>query len=187
MARATDTARRLGCFFMDTSSSSLFTHSRVRFHAGHCIAAVAPPDRLSMRFFCRVRDNSCQPSDTYSLTLFVRTVNAQKRFRPMRRYHRNTELASRVDGLARASFAQIETHPPSLPGLTRQSIFFARTDREDGGPAVKPAGDAGRWSSADPKRSERPPGRRRRGHVLRHLCEQRAAAGRPPPGPMAAR
>src|SRR5262245_51979697 len=61
MARATNMARRLGCFFMGTSSSSLFTH-------GHCTAAVAPPDR----------DNSDKPSDTHSLSLFVRTVNAQK-------------------------------------------------------------------------------------------------------------
>jgi hypothetical protein len=54
--------------------SSLFTH-------GHCIAAVAPPDR----------DNSDRPSDTHSLSLFVRTVNAQKELRCMRRPHRKTE------------------------------------------------------------------------------------------------
>src|SRR5262249_4474111 len=48
---------------------------------GHCIAAVASPDR----------DNSDRPSDTHSLSLFVRTVNAQKELRCMRRPHRKTE------------------------------------------------------------------------------------------------
>jgi hypothetical protein len=36
-----------------------------------------------------------------------------------------------------------------LPGLTRQSIFFAKIALRRMDPQVKPAGDAGGWASSD--------------------------------------